>query len=149
LLAESYNVFRKDEVAGNFNLIGSTGVNNRHYIDEDLDNGSYYYHVKAQYAGGESGPSNEVPIQITSISDPSGAAGLLQIFPNPANDQFTIKSETELQSVIMVNYSGQVVMNRKTTGNVMIIDVNEYAKGFYTLQVETKDGRSVHKVVIQ
>ena len=73
----------------------------------------------------------------------------MQVYPNPANDQFTIKSETELQSVIMVNYSGQVVMNRKATGNELLINANEFAKGVYTLQVETKDGRSVHKVVIQ
>jgi hypothetical protein len=31
----------------------------------------------------------------------------------------------------------------------MLINATEFAKGVYTLQVETKDGRSVHKVVIQ
>ena len=145
---EGYNVYRKG-TSGNFSLIGNTSANTLNYLDENLDYGTYHYHVKAQYAAGESGPSNQVTVEITSISDPSGASSALQVYPNPANDHFTIKAETEIQSVIMVNYSGQVVMNRKATGNEMLINANEFAKGVYTLQVETKDGRSVHKVVIQ
>lgn len=149
LLVESYNIFRKDDLAGNFNLIGSTGVNNRRYLDVGLDNGNYYYHVKALYAGGESAPSNEAVVQITSVSELSGSAGTLQIYPNPTKDQFTIKSETELQSVTMVNYSGQVVYSRKVAGQELLINAREFAKGVYTLQVETSDGRSIHKMIIQ
>jgi hypothetical protein len=146
---EGYNVYRKDGYEGSFNLIGNTNANTLTYYDDNLYYNTFYYHVKAQYAAGLSEPSNEVMVSPGSISDPSGASSSLQIYPNPAKDQFTIKFETELQSVIMVNYSGQVVMNRKATGNELLINANEFAKGVYTLQVETKDGRSVHKVVIQ
>ncbi|NCU37224.1 T9SS type A sorting domain-containing protein, partial [Candidatus Falkowbacteria bacterium] len=147
---EGYIVYRQEPGQPSFEEIGTTDMNTLNYFDPDLDYGVYKYHVKAKY--GEqliSGPSNEVTIGITSINDPSEASGALQVYPNPANDHFTIKAETELQRVIMVNYSGQVVMNRKATGNEMLINANEYAKGVYTLQVETKDGRSVHKVIIQ
>ncbi len=145
---EGYNVYRKG-TSGSFALIGSTNATTLTYLDNNLNLGTYYYHVKAQYAAGLSVPSNQVQVDITSISDPSGAASALQIYPNPAKDQFTIKSESELQSVRMVSYTGQVIFNRKATGNELLIYANEFAKGVYTLQIETKDGRSVHKVIIQ
>ncbi|HZK06925.1 MAG TPA: GEVED domain-containing protein, partial [Bacteroidales bacterium] len=148
MAVEGYKVYRKTE-SGNFGLIGTTGANTLNYYDESLDYGKYFYHVTAQYADGESGPSNQIVLDITSISDPSGATSTMQVYPNPTNDYFTIKSEVELQSVIMVNYNGQVVMNRKATGNEMIINAKQFAKGVYTLQIESKDGRSIHKVVIQ
>jgi hypothetical protein len=149
LQVEGYNVYRKDGDAGSYILIGSTDMNTLNYFDESLDLGKYYYRVKAEYAAGLSVPSNTETILITSISDPSGAASALQIYPNPTKDQFTIKSESELQSVTMVNYSGQVIFSRKATGNELLINANEFAKGVYTLQIETKDGRSIHKVIIQ
>jgi hypothetical protein len=146
---ESYNVYRETQPPTDYEIIGNTTATQ--YLDEDLSIGCYKYYVTAVYSPTmESGPSNIVTdVCITSISDPSGASSALQVYPNPANDHFTIKSETEIQRVIMVNYSGQVVMNRKATGNEMLINANEFAKGVYTLQVETKDGRSVHKVIIQ
>ncbi|NCA84343.1 MAG: T9SS type A sorting domain-containing protein, partial [Clostridia bacterium] len=145
---ESYNIYRETLDPTEYDLVGNT--DELFYLDEELGVDCFKYYVTAVYGPDmESGPSNIVEEICTSISDPSGASSSLQIYPNPAKDQFTIKSETELQSVIMVNYSGQVVMNRKATGNELLINANDFAKGVYTLQVETKDGRSVHKVVIQ
>lgn len=147
---ESYNVYRETQAPRDYGIIGNTTVNQ--YLDEDLSIGCYNYYVTAVYGSDmESDPSNivtDICIITTSISDPS-IASTLKVYPNPTNDHFIIKSEVELQSVTMVNYFGQVIFNHKATGNELFINANKFAKGVYTLQVETKDSRSVHKVIIQ
>lgn len=148
---EGYKVFRKNGNQGSFNLIGSTNANTLTYLDQNVIYGHlYYYHVKAQYAAGLSAPSNEIEVIIdTHISDPSGASGTLQVYPNPANDHIIIQSEDELRSVILTNYSGQVNFSREVKGTELRINTEKFAKGLYMLQIETTDGRSIHKVVIQ
>jgi hypothetical protein len=146
---EGYNIYRKIGNQGSFNLIGSTNANTLTYLDQNLVNGLYYYHVKAQYAAGLSAPSNEVLATIYTNIDPSVASGTLQVYPNPANDHIIIKSEDELRLVTLTNYSGQVIVNQEIAGKELRINTEKFAKGVYMLQAETKDGRSVHKVIIQ
>jgi len=148
LLVDAYNVYRKDDAAGNFDLIGSTDGDTYHYVDQNPDIGSHYYHVKALYAGGESMPSNEVPIIITAIDDFSETSGTLNIYPNPTKDQFTIKSDLEIQSVTMINNSGQLVFSREPKARELLINAKIFGKGVYSLQIETREGRSIHKVII-
>jgi hypothetical protein len=148
LLVDSYNVYRKDDATADFNLIGSTGGGTFHYVDDDLDIGSYYYHVKALYAGGESAPSNEISMIITSSNDVSGSSKLMHVYPNPTNDQFFIKSEVEMYAITMTDASGRLVFSRELKANELLIDVHKFGQGIYSLQIETKEGRSIHKVII-
>jgi hypothetical protein len=148
VLVNSYNIYRKEDGASNFSLIGTTTDDTHHYNDDNLELGLHYYHVKALYPGGESTPSNEVALLITSIEKISGDDKAPQVYPNPTKDQFTIKSELEIQSVTMINHSGQLVYSRELKAKELMIDAHKLGKGVYTLQIETKQGRSIHKVIV-
>ena len=73
----------------------------------------------------------------------------VKIYPNPTNEQFTIKTDYDkgAVSVMMLNMMGQMVMYFTVNGK-RTIDVNRLPAGVYTLQM--LGGRLVtEKVVIQ
>jgi hypothetical protein len=137
-----YNVYRDGDVIDQ-NVIETT------YTDTDLTAGNTYtYYVTAVYDEGESGPSNEVsieiPVGINEIHEKS-----FTMYPNPANGILYINSDSELISVKMINYTGQTVFNTVASGNEVKINSDNFAAGVYVIQVETISGITSQKLIIE
>jgi len=87
------------------------------------------------------------------------AASKIQIYPNPANDQFTLqfgKIPTGNYNIEMTNVTGQIVMQRAV--NVQSEDQVEnitikssMARGVFLIKVSSSNKESVHsqKLVVQ
>ena len=104
-------------------------------------------------------PKNLTQSEIITRKDNFIAAGKIQIYPNPANDQFTLqfgKIPTGNYNIEMTNTIGQIVVQRAV--NVQSEDQVEnipikssFARGVYLVKVSGSNNQSVfsQKLVVQ
>ncbi|MDR1975100.1 MAG: M6 family metalloprotease domain-containing protein [Bacteroidales bacterium] len=71
-------------------------------------------------------------------------ASTIVVFPNPAKDKITIKSEAQIQEVVLFNLMGKRV--RKSNNNE--ISVRELPEGTYLLQVKTATEVIARKIIV-
>jgi len=111
--------------------------------------------VADQYSGKlkirNNDPTNEqVDVSITlgvlvGVGE-NGVNEYIAVYPNPASTFLHVKSNGEITNVRLVNTIGQVVYNNSTDAN---IDISNFERGVYFIQVETKNGTNTQKVLIQ
>jgi hypothetical protein len=94
-----------------------------------------------------------VPLQTITITENVGTEQVefstLEVFPNPANEQITIRCNEILKKAQCFDMSGRMLDNRVITGNRNRLDwsLDAYAPGSYLLLVETEKG--VNRIPIQ
>ena len=74
------------------------------------------------------------------LGDP--AADGLQVFPNPAQDVITVRSDREIQSIRVISTTGQVLRNIQAANFNERIDLLDLSPGIYYLLIEM-DGEMV------
>lgn len=91
-------------------------------------------------------------VRYTLALDPVSAGNIntpkmqVQVFPNPASTQITIKTNADYKEFELYNSKGQHVL----TSNINIIDVSELEKGLYMVKTLSKDGHTDYqKVIVQ
>ncbi len=68
------------------------------------------------------------------------------IFPNPANDNFTIEMENEVKSVVIYSLQGQKVLT-STSKNISVSDIS---KGMYLVRIEDENNAvTTQKLIIK
>lgn len=67
------------------------------------------------------------------------------ISPNPTNQLFTIKTDNELEKIILLSSEGQIV--KTYSGKERNFDLNNFPKGLYFLRIEEKTKTSIHKLI--
>ena len=72
--------------------------------------------------------------QVAQISSPSGIYTMA--YPNPANNEINIKSDTKLGLVAIYNLLGEMIFKTSTNLNEQRIDLNKQAPGVYIIQTE-------------
>jgi len=70
------------------------------------------------------------------------------IYPNPVNDNITINGEA-IKSIKVTDFKGRTVRRLLTSGNQITIDLSGNAKGVYFVNVETKKGILIKKIVLE
>lgn len=84
------------------------------------------------------------------VQTPTGiaetAASQVAIYPNPANNYLTIKSDLQTEYLQLVNMYGQVVVNQRLQGNT--IQLPELPIGIYEAVITTNKGNVYKKLVI-
>jgi hypothetical protein len=119
-----YRIY-KDDV-----LISETTETN--YLDENLANGMFEYHVTAIYDSGESEPTNSVEVEIdvqTNDEDIIDIAStkMNSLYPNPFNPSTNISyslATDEFVSIIIYDIKGKkiktLVSENQTSGNYLV-----------------------------
>ncbi len=93
---QSFNIYRSTSPnARNTGTIrANVGANTTTFTDSDLPAGTFFYQVTAVYDQGESIPSNEASLLVTSVESTPGnipdGFGLSQNYPNPFNPETNI-----------------------------------------------------------
>lgn len=72
----------------------------------------------------------------------------LAIYPNPANNFVTVKSDAAIHSINLMNVMGQVVATFQAEGNDAVINVNNLANGMYVVNVMTENGVATQRLSI-
>ncbi len=93
----------------------------------------------------------EIPVMVDIIGSVSetGNKRNIEIFPNPADELLNISADFNMESIILQNHFGQVVMVKKAFGKSIQINTSELSGGVYFVIIESGDRQSMHKVVIR
>ncbi len=86
------------------------------------------------------GPNRPDALSIQELGDT--AADGLQVFPNPAQDVITVRSDREIQSIQVISTTGQVLRNINGASFNEQIDLLDLSPGIYYLLIEM-DGEMV------
>lgn len=73
----------------------------------------------------------------------------ITIYPNPANDIININSENQIQSIEILNISGQVVNYENISSNKAEININNLSSGVYFVKIYTENSISTQKLIIE
>lgn len=74
----------------------------------------------------------------------------LKVYPNPATNSFTIVVEgTMIKSITIKTLNGQIIANDNINAYWTTKNIENIAAGVYLVEVDTEDGKSVHKLIKQ
>jgi hypothetical protein len=89
---------------------------------------------------------------MTDVDDVSNVTKF-SVFPNPSNGIFEIELEADaaIETVRVMNNLGQMVRFETVDNafNKMMIDLKSVATGIYFVEVKTKEGKGMQKVIIE
>jgi len=69
------------------------------------------------------------------------------VYPNPAVNNITINA-SNIETIKVVNITGQVIENVLANGNTAIMDVTAYKPGIYFLHINTGEGVVSRKITV-
>ena len=73
----------------------------------------------------------------------------ISIYPNPSNGEFNIASSSnELSDLTVKDVTGKIVISKVFSSNA-IINLNNYAKGVYVVDIKNKKGIFTQKIFLQ
>lgn len=88
---------------------------------------------------------------VLGIDDISSSENQISIFPNPANEYFTIQlpEKSFSSEIIITNMLGEIVFQKHINGNSATIPTSEYPNGVYIITVTENSQKTVRKLIIQ
>lgn len=97
-----------------------------------------------------SGGASILPVCPVGVNSPDYQNNSIQLYPNPAHDQFTIAMAShDLRSEIEIfNAQGKKVYQTKVDRPEIVIDCALYPSGIYLVKVTTVDGAAVQRVIL-
>ena len=119
---------------------------NLFYEDVNLSDGSYTYNVRPVYEDCYGATSSKDIAFYESVKE--NFIPNLTIYPNPANDKIFIKTELEVEDVIVYDVYGRQLSTAKGQQS-STIDVSDLSKGVYFVNVKTSAGSVVKKIIKQ
>ncbi len=144
---EYFNVYVKFPGSSFFAVLGPVSMQGFDFVTGE--SGQYEFFVTAVWdPEGESYPSNIWVVDLcTGIINKT--INYIEIFPNPASDIVTIKSELEIVSLKVYNPTGQIVAEEVIKNNIYRFDASLFNPGIYFLQINFEDDRILRKIVIE
>lgn len=79
-----------------------------------------------------------------STKDISTVKTQISIYPNPASDFITVKSDSEVKNIVIYDISGKRV---NSFSGVNSINVKSLLPGAYLMKIETKEGTTTKKII--
>jgi hypothetical protein len=109
--------------------------------------GTHAYFITSQYEEGESQPSDTAIVIATRIGELGDDE--FAVYPNPAIDEINIESDSKINTIILLNVTGQqVVKIDKVNNDHYILNMSNYQPGVYFLRIN-KDGKWINKKVVK
>jgi len=151
-LSESEEAYILERSAGDgdhFTDLAQLGPDQVSYADTDIEPGQVYYYRIRTLAGGDTTIAETVS-QLASSASSSRESLQEQVpftvFPNPASDQFNIRSDqgAEIVSVRIIDMNGSPLMQFKpvdpVNGDMYTFNCQDLMRGSYLIQLETRKG---------
>jgi hypothetical protein len=156
-----YNIWRTQDDAGvgPFVLLNSSPVTGLTYADvhpNTTEPGSmWYYFVTTPMVRSYDNvqicePSSDtILITFPAVGVNNLGGNSINVYPNPANDVVNIVSTTDIRTVEVLNYIGQLVYtNTSVSGKTMQLHVSTLQAGVYFVKVTANDGLKTVKIAI-
>lgn len=90
-------------------------------------------------------------INVTANGIANANQQTLNYYPNPASNSVTIETNAdEDYSISIKNIKGQIVLNQKSSGlSSVVVDVCQFAKGIYILEVQSGKQTNIQKLIVE
>jgi hypothetical protein len=72
----------------------------------------------------------------------------MKIFPNPAHDQVTISSKTDMKYVAIRTITGKLVKSMTLDSDMIKLNIGEMPTGMYLVQIQTDQGWMMDKLMV-
>ena len=124
--------------------IGQPGFSSAIWYPNDPDNVGYYSNGVAfairLNLGDKTVPNTTGIIENNNI---------ISIYPNPSNGEFNIAaSSNELSDLAVKDITGKIVISKVFSSNI-IVNLNNYAKGVYVVEIKNKKRIFTQKIFLQ
>ena len=143
-----FNIYQND--SDGLELIGT--VESEDYVYEysfdDVEAttiGFYSYTVSAVYTLDCEIKSDPVNCMVTSISE---SAVRPEVFPNPTAGRVTVKAEG-MERIVISNSLGQILSEISTDTSDTSIDLAPYGRGLYFIMIQTNQGITTQRIVVE
>jgi len=73
---------------------------------------------------------------------------IIQVYPIPANEQFTIASK-DMQSITITDITGRVMYENQHAENCSVVDCSTWPAGVYFVKWFTESHQDINKIIIQ
>jgi hypothetical protein len=160
----NYALMRDDNNTGSWAQVGITAGTQNTLVDpaySSYPNGAWYVETvwgiscTPTRATVNTSRSNIKNAALSIGIHENAALSLVSVYPNPASEEVMIElpALNEKISVKIVNAIGQVVYNEQIVPSVNSktikqINTGDFAKGIYTISIETTNARAFKKLVI-
>lgn len=138
---QGFNIYRDNELI-------EEGYGSTTYLDDIGSSYEVCYYVTAQYEFcGESAATE------TECVTPGVGVGVvgnaISIYPNPAKDFITVEASSDIRTIKITNYMGQLVsFIQDVEVTSQTIETSSYSSGVYFVEVETAAGVEKVRIVI-
>jgi hypothetical protein len=110
-----------------------------------IPNTLYYLQVWDDGTGRRTSGWFDLTVQDGLLSTPEFEFDAISIYPNPAQNELHIQSNTPIDTVQMFNLLGQQILERKAT----TLDISNLTDGLYLVKVFSNGKESTYKIVKQ
>jgi len=140
LLEEWEDKYWNKRYAENFNYNSNNILENYSSIGFNPD-GSISGDSIAYYLSKEPSTKNELTESLKSV----------EIFPNPNNGKFTVRSDNNFNSIEVFNINGERILNRFNIKPLKSdnIELPENYKGIYIIKIDNNRNKSTGKILIE
>ena len=148
-----YNLYRSEDYQITWAKMNTTLITDTNYIDHVPDYQDYCYFVTSVFSTYdsftcESDSSNIVCAEVITAIDPLDVRKI-SIYPNPATDNMTVKSDFTITNVEILNHTGQTVYTRQNVNEKTLkVNVADLTAGVYFAKVTTIEGTKMMKITI-
>lgn len=74
---------------------------------------------------------------------------VIRVFPNPTKNEFRIESSIVIKEIIMYDVIGQKLKHLTPDSDIIYLQLDNYSKGIYLLQMITYEGIFSEKIIKQ
>jgi hypothetical protein len=96
-------------------------------------------------------PNNDGEYSVAQFTKNSGITKEtnISIYPNPVKNSLNIDSKELIENIQVFNYLGSLVFEQKFNSNSVKLNTSDFIKGMYLIQINTTNGISTKRLVIQ
>ena len=88
--------------------------------------------------------------QLTNVEQIDMNPSLLEVYPNPAKESLTIKSDNhQIKSIQLINSLGQSVSYILNPSGITIVPISFFTPGLLILKANSVDGKVLFKKLIK
>ena len=132
-----------------YSEVASVEGDQHEYFDA-VENGTYYYRVRAYSSACESNPAltpenvDYVIVTVAAVAENSINA---RLYPNPTTGNLKIEANS-IQTVAVFNLVGQKVYENTINADNCVIEMNNFGVGIYMVRIMTANGSTTQKVSV-
>jgi hypothetical protein len=103
-----------------------------------------------QYHGGGTNRGVNLNVPLTDLSVDDFSLNATEIYPNPSNGSFAIKTKTNLEKVTIYSQTGSLIKTIEVNdfSETVELSVNGLQSGIYLIELQNKTDKSWKKIIV-